>query len=206
MQKLLRIDSSARTTESHSRKLGDHFQNLWQRKFPEGQIVCRDLAAKPIDHITQSTIEGFYTPPEVQSEPVRHSLEVSNQLIEELKDSHTLLLTVPIYNFSVPSSLKAWIDQIVRINHTFSFDGKDFNGLMRTDNAVVICTYGASGYLKGEPFDQANYLQPYLEFLLQFLGIGKVDFVSLQSTTADIETVNKNTSEARLRIQALLAN
>lgn len=204
MQQLLRIDTSARLTGSHSRQLGDHFQNLWMKRNPGGNVIIRDIVKSPINHITQQTIDGFFTPEEALIPDHRDALQLSDELIAEIQASDTLLLTVPIYNFSVPSALKAWIDQVVRIGQTFSYDGEKFEGLVRAKNATVICVYGAAGYLDGEPFSAANHLEPYLRFLLRFLGIENVSIISLQSTTADPETIEVNTKTAQLEIENLI--
>ena len=125
---------------------------------------------------------------------------LSDQLITELQSANILLLTVPMYNFSIPSSLKAWIDQIVRIGYTFSYDGKTFGGLVRVQQAYVLCAYGAGGYTDGGPFSGYNFLQPYLNALLSFLGISKVQFFSVQATTADASTVANNMEMGKRQI------
>jgi FMN-dependent NADH-azoreductase len=104
-------------------------------------------------------------------------------------DADVLLIATPMYNFSVPSALKAWIDQIVRIGHTFSYDGKDFAGLLPGRRAFIMVACGAGGYLDGGPFAAADFVQPYLRFLLGFLGITDVTFVAIEHTTADAATV-----------------
>ncbi|HBJ92076.1 MAG TPA: FMN-dependent NADH-azoreductase, partial [Hyphomonadaceae bacterium] len=160
MANLLRIDASARIEESHSRALGDYFETAWEaanpitRRFlsktPKNEIVRRDLAARPISHIANSTIAGFYTPPDGFTPDLYAATAMSDELIAELQATDTLVITTPLYNFSVPSSLKAWIDQIMRIGHTFSFDGENFGGLLQVKDDVIICAYGASGYLHAQ--------------------------------------------------------
>jgi len=197
MTLLLRINSSSRTTGSHSTAVADHFEACYRRKHPDCRVIARNVADGSIPIIGQKTIEGFYTAPSEMSADIKAATALSDRLIAELQEADTLLIAAPIYNFSVPAALKAWIDQIVRIGHTFAYEGGAFQGLVRTRRAVVISTYGAEGYLDGQPFAAANFVQPYLKFLLSFLGIGDIRFIAIQGTTADPQTVAANIEAAR---------
>lgn len=205
MSTLLRIDSSSRTTTSHSRALGDYFEKTWHVRNPNDRVVRRDLVAEPIPHIVDQTILGYYTPAEQLTPELRAATALSDRLIAELQSADVLLLTVPMYNFSVPSALKAWIDQIVRIGHTFSYDGKNFAGLVKIKRAYVLCAYGAGGYTDGGPFSAYNFLEPYLKSLLGFLGIAEVQFYAVQATTADPATVAINNDMAQQQINMAIA-
>lgn len=198
---LLRIDSSARTEGSYSRRLADLAQARWEAAFPNGRVLRRDLAATPIDHIEAATIQGFYTPAEQLTPALRDALAVSDALIAELKAAHTLLISAPIYNFSVPSALKAWIDHVVRINQTFSHDGKAFAGLVHGPRAVLALAYGGAGY--GDAMAGFDHLRPYLTSLLNFLGIADVQAVTVEATTADADTVDRNLAKADQQLASL---
>lgn len=205
MATILRIDASSRVESSLSRSLGDHFEQAWRERNPDDRVVRRDLAAAPVPHIAGDTIAGFYTPAEQMTESLRRATALSDRLIEELQSADALLLTVPMYNFSIPSGLKAWIDHIVRIGHTFAYDGSSFTGLAKTRRAFVACSYGAAGYRNGGPFAGFNFLEPYLGGLLGFLGIPEVKFFAVQATTADAATVAANLAEARAEIDVAVA-
>jgi FMN-dependent NADH-azoreductase len=172
--KLLRIDSSARVQGSHSRELGDYFERAWTQRFPTAAITRRDLASQSVTHIDGTTIAGMFTPPEQHSAEMTAALVQSDRLIAEIKAADALLITVPMYNFGIPSALKAWIDQISRIGHTFSYDGKSFAGLLSGKKAYIVIAYGAGGYTAGGGFAAANFVEPYLKFLLGFLGFDEV--------------------------------
>ncbi|WP_428641893.1 FMN-dependent NADH-azoreductase [Roseibium sp.] len=197
MTLLLRINSSSRQSGSHSAAVADQFEASFRQKHPGCRVVTRNVADGSIPIISQATIEGFYTAPEAMSSELVEATALSDRLISELQEADTLLIAAPIYNFSVPAALKAWIDQIVRLGHTFSYDAGAFQGLAKTRRAVVICTFGAEGYLEGQPFAAANFVQPYLRFLLSFLGIEDIRFISVQGTTADPETVARNIEAAK---------
>lgn len=128
--KLLRIDCGARHTGSHSRELGDVFEQVWRTRYPHATLVARDLAADPVPHIHNETIAAMFAPPGQRSNDMAEALNLSDTLVAEVREADALLLTVPMYNFGVPSSLKAWIDHVSRIGETFSYDGTTFAGLL----------------------------------------------------------------------------
>lgn len=179
---LLRIDASSRTEGSASRRLADAVEARWRAAHPHGQVRHRDLAREPIPHIAAATIAGYYAPPEAMTRDLRAATRLSDELIAELKGAHTLLIAAPIYNFSLPSSLKAWIDQVVRIGHTFAYEDGRFSGLVRGPKAVLALAYGAAGY-QG-PLAAMDHLRPYLGQLLPFIGIEEVEVVAAEATTS----------------------
>ncbi len=204
MPTLLRIDASARLAGSNSRVLGDHAQALWQAAHPAGSVIARDVSGPDMAPIAQDTITGFYTAADAMTDDLRRATAVSDTLIAELQSADCLLLTTPIYNFGVPAGLKAWIDQITRIGHTFAYEDGAFRGLVRTPRAIVALAYGADGYAAGGPLEQTDFLRPYLAFLLGFLGIGHVDFITAEATTADEATVAQRMQAAKAALHDLL--
>lgn len=205
MSVLLRIDSSSRTTGSHSSQLADQAEALWRATHPHGTVISRHVGRDPIPVLSPETITGFFSPEDALTDDLRQATALSDTLIDELQSADTLLLAVPIYNFSVPAALKCWIDQITRIGRTFAYEDGEFRGLTQTRRAIVICAYGAEGYLDGQPFEAANFLEPYLRFLLSFLGIDDIEVVSVQATTADPNTVAQHVQTAKNKLAAVAA-
>lgn len=206
MSTILRIDSSSRSQGSHSRQLGDYFESVWLQHHPQDRILRRDLATDSPPTISQQMITGFFTPPEQRTDELRSAVSLSDHLIEELQSADILMITVPMYNFSVPAALKAWVDQIVRIGKTFSFEGSSFTGLVTVKRAFVFCSYGAQGYIGDGPMTEFNFLEPYLRLLLSFLGISEIQFFSIEGTTGDSATVNTSTQQVQKQIdQAITA-
>ncbi|MDD5200405.1 MAG: NAD(P)H-dependent oxidoreductase [Terrimicrobiaceae bacterium] len=203
--RILRIDASSRVTGSHSRTLADYFEQQWLRKRRDAEIRRRDLASDPIPHIAPETIAGFYTPPEQMTGELRAATAVSDTLIDELQSADILLLSTPIYNFSVPSALKAWIDQVVRIGKTVAYDGKNFTGLVTGKRAFVICAYGAAGYAGKGPLTPFDHLAPYLKLLLGFIGISDTRVITVEATSADAATVSESIGTANREIEAAVA-
>ena len=201
MTNILRIDASSRIEDSYSRQLGDVVEQSLKSQLPNANVVHRDLAAAPLEHIRKITIAGFYTPAEKLTDELRQATSLSDDVIAEVKNAEILLITTPMYNFSIPSALKAWIDQLVRIGHTFSYDGSAFTGLLPGRKAYVVVAYGAPGYTNSGPFAAADFVTPYLRFLLQFLGISDVTFFTAEGTTGDSESVTRELDMAKLAIK-----
>jgi FMN-dependent NADH-azoreductase len=199
---ILRIDASARATSSISRALGDYFEQTWLKHNPRDLVLRRDVVTEPIAHIADQTIAGFYSPADRLTDELRAATALSDRLIAELQEADVLLLTVPMYNFSVPSAFKAWIDHIVRIGHTFAYDGSAFAGLLTGRRAYVVTSHGVGGYRHGEPLAAADFLVPYLRFLLQFLGITDSRFFAVEGTTGDEFTVTAAIERAKRQIDA----
>ncbi|NVD26803.1 NAD(P)H-dependent oxidoreductase [Parasphingorhabdus flavimaris] len=202
MKNLLRVDSSARTEASHSRALGDYLLECAQAYSKGLTVRTRDLVAEPVEQIHQSTIAGFYTPEDQMTDELRAATALSDKLIAEVQWADTILITAPMYNFSAPSALKAWIDQVVRINRTFSYEDGKFSGLVGVNKAYVCCAYGAGRYGEGGDFAAANFLEPYLRFVLEFLGIEQVKFFSAELLTADEATVQAAIDRTKAQIAA----
>ncbi len=183
MTKVLRIDASSRLQDSHSRQMADVFQEKWLKAKPKDEFTVRDLVKEPIPHIENMTIAGFYTPEDKLDDPMKKATALSDRLIKELLSADVILLSTPMYNFSVPSALKAYIDQIVRIGQTFGFEeSKGFFGLVEGKKAYIITAYGA--VYKG-PFEAYNFLAPYLTAVFGLIGISDVEYIDLEGTSID---------------------
>jgi FMN-dependent NADH-azoreductase len=205
MPRLLRIDSSARLTGSVSRELGDRFENAWRARGASFSVTRRDLVADPVPQIEQATIAGFYTAPNDMTPDLRAATALSDKLIAELKSADELLITAPMYNFTIPAALKAWVDQVVRISETFSYDGQNFKGLVTARRATVISAYGAGGYLAGGPLASADFCFTYLKFVLSFLGVAQIEQIGVEATTGDAAAVARQVELAGSKIVSAAA-
>ena len=201
MATVLRVDSSARVEGSHSRDLADFFQQAWLQKYPNDEIVARDVTQPAIPHISNLAISGFQTPPDKHSPEMKDAVALSDSLVSELKQADVLLISVPMYNFSIPSALKAWVDQIVRVGHTFAVEGNDFRGLLTTKQAFILSASGAGGYESGGPFSALNFVEPYFQKLLGFLGVKEVLYFSAQGMMASPEEQAASIDRVKAAIQ-----
>lgn len=211
MTHILRIDASSRPAAnanaegSHSRALADHLMMRLQAKRPDSTLTTRDLAANPVPHIADSTIKGYYTAPDAMTDRLQAATALSDKLIGEVQAANVIVISLPIYNFSVPSAFKAWIDQIVRIGRTFAYEDGQFRGLVEGKTALVALSYGAGGYADGGPLQTYDFMRPYVEMILQFIGIKNITFFSVEATTADPDTVNRNMDAAMMAIDRFFA-
>lgn len=200
MKQLLRIDCSARITGSHSRELADYFEKKWTEANVDGTVIRRDLSRQQLPHIQNNTIEGFYTPVEQMNPESKKATALSDELITELKSSDEILISSPLYNLNIPSNLKAYLDQVVRIGHTFNINEKGYYGLLENKTAHLITTKG--GVYKGSPMEQYDFQAPYLQTILGHMGIKKQNSYALEGTTVDTQTL----ADRKTEIQNLIAS
>lgn len=206
-QRILRIDASIRTEGSHSRSLADYFEQQWLEKHPSDVVLHRNPASIP--HISAETVAGFFTPADRMTDVLRAATAISDELIVELQSADVLLLSTPIYNFTIPSTLKAWIDHIVRLGRTVARDGEHFTGLLKGKHAVVICAFGAEGYGVADgsatgPLSSVEHLASYLKLLLGFIGITDTKIIAVEGTSGGPERVGENIATARGEIERLV--
>ena len=176
--KLLQIDSSARKA-SVTRKLTAKFAEEWKKTHPDGQVIHRDLAATTLPQITDDWGATFLEPSKVTAAQ-RSYLAVSDELIEELQAADTVVIGVPMYNFSIPAPLKAWIDQIVRLGKTWVYGAARPQGLLNHKRVIVITARGGA-YDKGTPRGALDFQEPYLRHILSFIGLADVTFIHAEN-------------------------
>lgn len=204
MKRLLRIDSSARHAGSHSRGLADYVEAAWRRRNPGSEVARRDVAAEPIPHIGAATIAGFYTAEDQHSAESRAATRLSDTLIAEFLSADAILVSVPIYNFSVPSALKAYFDQIVRVGRTFGYDpARGLFGTVPNRPVYVAAVYGAGGYDDG-PLRAYDHLEPYLRGLFGFLGLTDLTFFKVEGTSIEPARAERDLAAAQAAIDGAL--
>ncbi|WP_417504168.1 FMN-dependent NADH-azoreductase [Marinomonas gallaica] len=165
MATLLRIDSSASGDNSKSRQLADAFVAQWQAQNPNGTVAIRDVNAKPLPHFTSETLAALFTPEEDRSAEQKAIVAIGDELIEELEAADVVAVSAPIYNFSIPSTLKSYFDYIARAGRTFKYTEEGPVGLVNKDAYI----FSASGsFLENTPYD---HQLPYVKTFLNFLGL-----------------------------------
>ncbi|WP_440957427.1 FMN-dependent NADH-azoreductase [Oceanicaulis sp. LC35] len=164
---ILRINTSARTDGSITRELSDLLTQALAGD--AGDVVVRDLAQNPEEQLTADWVTANFTDPSERSDAQRETLKGSDALIAELHAADHIVIGVAMYNFSIPSSLKAWIDHVARARETFRYTEAGSEGLLK-DKTVWLVTASGGARLDSE----ADFATPYLRFILGFLGLTDV--------------------------------
>ena len=191
MKTLLRIDASARIHGSHTRELADHFQSRWQELHPDGKVVRRDLAVETVPHLSDQAIQAFHQPAAAGSE-----LALSDILARELASADHVLIASPLYNLSVPSSLKAYIDHVVRSGITFETADGGYRGLLKGTAATLVTARGGPG----TPGDAADFQTGYMKAILAFVGIESVDVIAVEGTALGEAVREESLARARRQV------
>lgn len=176
MPTLLHLDSSPLET-SISRELTREFVKTWKNAHPDGTVVYRDLAAHAPTPIDASWIFSSFTPPASRTSEQNAILALSDELIAELQHADEYVIGVAMHNFTIPSVLKLWIDQIVRSGSTFVYSESGPQGLLHGKKATVLSAAGGV-YDVGTPTAAFNFIDPYLKTVLGFIGITDITFVT----------------------------
>lgn len=180
MATLLRIDASPRGDYSVSKTLGKQFTAEWEKNNTGGTVVTHDTTTEKLPFVDMPWIGGVYTPQDKRSPEQAAAIKISDALVDELLACDELLITTPMYNFSVPASLKAWIDHVVRVHRTFT---PDYKGLVHGKKAWIIMA-SAGEYTAGSPAEGYNAATTYLKQILGFMGITDVQVILAGSTSA----------------------
>ena len=205
MTTLLHIDASPRFEGSHSRALADHLVAEWLGAREDGRVVKRDLALTPPPHVDAAATAAFTTAPADRGPTLDAAAARSDALIEEFLAADEVLISAPMHNFGPPSSLKAYVDHIVRAGHTFSYDpDTGFDGLVKTKRAYLALAYGAAGYVGG-PMASLDFLAPYLESVLRFIGVPRIEMVYVEGTAFDPAAAQRSMAAAAARIGEVVA-
>ncbi len=193
MPTLLRIDSSPQASDSSfSRQLTEEFVQQWKLTHPDGRVMTRDLTATALQPVTAEWIRAANSPESSLTAHQRDVLAASDELIAELQAADEYVLGVPMHNFSIPAVLKLWIDQIVRIGRTFTYDNGAPVGLLRSKKATILVASGGT-YEPGTPKAAMNFVEPYLRLIFGFIGVTDTTFANAGGTARLMYGVDRQT-------------
>jgi FMN-dependent NADH-azoreductase len=175
MATLLHIDSSPMGAASVSRHLSNTFAENWKKAHPGGTVLTRDLTTSGLVPITAEWVAAAYTPAESRTAEQKAVLATSDELLAEVEAADELAIGVSMHNFNIPSVLRLWIDQVVRVGRAFAYvDGAPKGLLVGKKATFLVATGGAYG--PGTGLESMNFIEPYLKTLFGFVGIGPVAF------------------------------
>lgn len=190
---ILHIDASARFEGSVSRALSQSLVETLSS--PETSVIQRDIGAAPLPIITGDWVGANFTPDDQRSDAQKETLALSDDLIAELEAADTIVFGVPIYNFGVPATFKAWVDLVARARKTFKYSESGPVGLLEGKSAYVVIASGGT-----ESGSEIDFATPYVRHVLGFLGIHDVTVIAADQLMA---TGDDKIAAARAQIAAI---
>lgn len=197
---LLHISSSLFGADGKSSQLSRHFIEQFQAQNPGGKVTERDLAANPVPHLDLTRLQANLTAPEQRTAEQQALATLADELIGELQTHDVLLLSVPMYNFGIPSTLKAWIDHVARAGVTFRYTAAGPEGLLKNKKAYVMAARG--GAYQGTAADTQT---PYLKTFLGFVGIDDVTFIYAEKLNMNADQQPQILADAKAEIDKLIS-
>jgi FMN-dependent NADH-azoreductase len=196
---LLVINSSISGANSVSRALVEHAVAQFTRENPGARIVRRDVGKSPIPHLTAETLAGVRGTPQTQSE--QRTRQLSDELIAELRAADIIIIGAPMYNFGVPTGLRAWFDHVLRVGETFSYSEAGPKGLLPDKRVIIIESRG--GFYSEGPAKVIDFQEPYLRQLLGFIGVTDVTFIHAEKMGFGPQARDAAIATAKMQITAL---
>jgi FMN-dependent NADH-azoreductase len=204
MATILHIDSSPRGDRSKSRKLAKEFVVAWQALHPDDVIIYRDLRQTPVPHITEEWIAAAFTPPEALTSEMVEILKFSDELVDEFLAADRCVFSVPMHNFSIPSNFKAYIDRVVHVGRTLTFEDGQFIKGLAADKKVLFITARGVTYGTGSLYEGWDCQEPALRYAFQYIGVTDIQFIHANGLDLGDEARQQGLSEAESKIQDLV--
>jgi FMN-dependent NADH-azoreductase len=199
MPTLLQVNSSLYSGDGQSTRLADQLVARWRASHPGGRVIVRDLARDPVPHLDAATFTAFRTPAAELTPDQARAVAYSDALVDELRRADTIVLALPLYNFGVPSTLKAWFDHIARAGVTFRYTADGPVGLLPGKTVYVAAARG--GRYAGTGTD---HQAPFVRQLLGFLGMDDVHFVYAEGLALDASSRDQALAEAAAEVERLV--
>jgi FMN-dependent NADH-azoreductase len=197
MKNLLYVTASLSGPNSRSGLIGGEFLAAWQAAHGEARVIHRDLGTGTVPHLSGEHLKAWATAPEQRSDREHALTRESDPLLAEVEAADVIVIAAPMYNFAIPSTLKSWIDHIVRAGRTFRYtaEGKP-EGLLEDKKVYVIAARGGI-YTGASPVKALDFQEPYLRAILGFIGLTDVTFVHVEGQLMGPETAEAGLVRAR---------
>ncbi|MBA3998459.1 MAG: FMN-dependent NADH-azoreductase [Candidatus Accumulibacter sp.] len=200
MSTLLQINTSLFSNNGQSSRLADKFVAAWQAQNPDGRVVVRDLAKEPVPHLDGERFLSFLAKPEERSAQQQAVVDFSDALIAQIRDADAIVIGLPMYNFGIPSTLKAYFDHIARAGVTFRYTENGPVGLLGGKKVYIFAARG--GLYAGTAKDsQTTYVRDFLNFI----GLSDVEFVYAEGLNMGEERKNAALDSAQQQLERLAA-
>ena len=200
MTTILQLNSSVFSDSGTSSSLADTFVQQWYRREPDALLIRRDLASDSIPHLTAETFAAAGMPPQERTPAQANAARLADTLVAEVLRADVLVIGLPVYNFNLPSTLKAWFDHVARAGTTFRYGSDGPEGLLPIKHAYIFTASG--GRYAGGP---ADFQAPYLKHMLGFLGINNVTFTYAEGLSMGDAGRESAVARAEEQIEVLLS-
>jgi len=204
MKNILFIQSSPRGLESYSQKVARSVVDDLENRYPDAKVVVRDLAQNPPPHVGEAFVGGISTGPEQRTPEQTKALALSDVLIDELTAADVIVFAVPMHNFGPPSTLKAWIDHVVRVGRTVSYSSqKGPEGALKGKRVILVLARG--GVYSDGPAKPLDFQEPYLRAILGFIGLTDIDVVRVEGAAMSAIGPEKALASAMAQSREILS-
>ena len=210
MAHLLHLDASPRGERSHSRRMTRTFVEQWTQAHPGDTVVYRDIGRNPVPHVTEAWIAAAFTLSEVRTPALWEALRISDELVDEFLSADIYVMGVPMYNWTVSSSFKAYIDNIVRINRTWAYIPEEnpeypYKPLVHGKKMFVISARGDGGFAPRGRNESRDFLSPYIREVFSMLGVTDITFVNVENDEYGGQRLADSIALAQSQISQLVA-
>ncbi len=170
-----------------------------KRPHSKSTVDYLDVGHHPVPHVTEAWVEGAFNPPDMCSDEARKAIRISDDLVDQFLSMDAYVISSPMYNLNVPSTLKAYIDQIVRVNRTFS---QEYEGMVHGKKMLVITARG-NIFKEGSPFAPYDLQEPYFRAIFGFIGIADINFIHCEGTNLGDDIRSESIRNARAALKEL---
>lgn len=202
MKTILHIDTSPMGDKSFSRRYSAKVMAGLKAQHPDARVIHHDLADAPLPHLTGPMLSAFFTPADQRNSKEREEVKLSDHLVGELLEADTIVLGVPMWNFGIPSVLKAWIDHVARAGLTFRYTANGPEGLLHGKRAIIVSARG--GVYSTGPAAHMDHQERYLLDVFGFLGITDVSIVRTEGVNMGEAAVAAAVATADSQVPAAL--
>jgi FMN-dependent NADH-azoreductase len=210
MKNLLVINASPRGVRSITRRLTNLFAAKWIETHPDYAIQHREVGREAIPHVSELWIAAAAKPAELRTEDEVNELKISDQFIAEIKAADVIVLGTPMFNWSIPSALKAYLDQVIRANETVKMRPDDpqnpYRGLLKDKKVYMLFSRGNAGYEKGEYFAHMNFQADYLKTVFNIMGLTDIREIALNGSAFDKGVYEQSTKAVHNKIAEMASD
>lgn len=210
MATVLHLDASPRGERSHSRRMTREFVEAWKANHPNDTVIYRDIGRNPIPHVDEPWIAAAFTPEESRTPELWNALRISDELVDEFLAADIYVFGIPMYNWTVTSGFKAYIDQIVRINRTWGYIPDEnpefpYKPLVHGKKMYAILSRGDGGFAQGERNYQRDFQIPYIREAFGMLGVTDITFVTVENDEYGGQKLADSIQAAQSKIAQLIS-